>query len=635
MEDLAKKRVKYPFNGVAPNLIDKFLVLGYEQKVIDTTFKYNKSLDDSLINGVIYDIFIFQERPSIINEICNDYKKEWLDNDRVTELIFPNLPMMFFLDKSNIKKSKSQDEELLINTRSIIFSLNPHDNNGSKKSYNGLGYIFYIQQDHNTNDEFDGIMYVPAAYVILSEFPYFYHFNEICKEVYEHMGKVSNEIPIEILLYNIVKYLESPINKSINLTSFTSLNAQLKDKGNNLGKVLYPLYKKKDENQIPNMFFHQLSGYPLMDINLSFLLNILPVNIIIEVFIFSFLEYDIIFYSSKEQNLNMIMYIFSNLNYPFNDTIYYWHILSVSKDSFINGTSPFVGKIGSTLIGISNEYDPDINTTSRIKEHFVLDIDNKNFFFVAENETEESKETILLYNYIKDCISYREKNHQSKKFEEEIKNYPLNNTINLKKEINYLVDELIRRFKIKSENVIYDIKRLPSFVKKYDYESEMECFYSNLCLQKIFYCFIESVFKNFVSELSIEQNIKGDNINLNINIKKNDDNDINEEKQVKKNLTLKAEAIFRKKFLDSSKYYSFFVNFCQYHDTIDLYKIPYTFLNEFIYYSHIAVYNDLSVVDVFNIIDQFYGKSKKIFLEDTSIKAQEADKENIKNKIKK
>ena len=108
MDKSAKKQVKYSFNGVAPDLIDKFLVFGYEQKVIDSTFKYDKSLDDSLINQVIYDIFIFQERPSIINEICSDYKKEWLDNDIVTELIFPNLPMMFFLNKSKMKKSKSQ-----------------------------------------------------------------------------------------------------------------------------------------------------------------------------------------------------------------------------------------------------------------------------------------------------------------------------------------------------------------------------------------------------------------------------------------------------------------------------------------------------------------------------------------------
>ena len=34
-----------------------------------STFKNDKSLDDSLINQVLYDIFIFQETPSLINEI--------------------------------------------------------------------------------------------------------------------------------------------------------------------------------------------------------------------------------------------------------------------------------------------------------------------------------------------------------------------------------------------------------------------------------------------------------------------------------------------------------------------------------------------------------------------------------------
>ena len=29
--------IKYPFSGIAPNLIDKFLILGYEQRTIDIT----------------------------------------------------------------------------------------------------------------------------------------------------------------------------------------------------------------------------------------------------------------------------------------------------------------------------------------------------------------------------------------------------------------------------------------------------------------------------------------------------------------------------------------------------------------------------------------------------------------------
>ena len=62
--------------------------------------------------------------------------------------------------------------------------------------------------------------------------------------------------------------------------------------------------------------------------------------------------------------------------------------------------------------------------------------------------------------------------------------------------------------------------------------------------------------------------------------------------------------------MESSKYNSFVINFCKYHDTIDLYKIPYTFMNEFIYYSKVTLENNLNEVEVFKIIDEFYGKKK-------------------------
>ena len=39
------------------------------------------------------------------------------------------------------------------------------------------------------NNEVDGYLYVPVTYCILSEYPYFYHFNEICKNVFLQMKK--------------------------------------------------------------------------------------------------------------------------------------------------------------------------------------------------------------------------------------------------------------------------------------------------------------------------------------------------------------------------------------------------------------------------------------------------------------
>ena len=638
LEMNSEKKVKYPFSGVAPNLIDKFLVLGYDQKVIDYTFKYLKRSDDLKPDlKTRFDFFDFDERPSIINEICNDYSKDLLENDLILELIFPNIPEMYFLDIKHNSSKKEIDEELLISTYSIIFSINPQDNSGSKKSYNGLGYIFYVPMEHKTDDKIDGTVYVPIAYVILSEYPYFYHFKEICKHVLRQMKQEHDGIPIEILLYNIVKYMQSPINKTINLTFVAPLGLPFKDKGNDLSNILYPLYSlRQEKNQIPNMFFHQLSGYPFMDINLSFLFNLIPPEIVVEVFIFSFLEHDIIFYSSRPEILNMVMYIFSNLNYPFNDSIYYWHVLSVSQDNFMNGTSTFVGKTCSTLTGILNEYDSNVLTTSKIREHFVLDIDNKNFFFLYQEETEDVKDTINLYTYIKNCAQEADENNTDAirlDRETRIKNY-FNDGMQLYDVIKNLMDELNRRSKKVTSTNYNEKSEKPSFLNLYEDETEMECMEANLRLQKAFFTFIAQISQNFVGILFIEGEggDEEDISNLSVSIRKEDG--INEEEETKRKLAQKAGRIFKKKFIDCSKYSSFVINFCKYHDTIDLYKIPYTFINEFIYYSHVAVRNNLSEVDVFRLIDQFYGKRNIISFEDIIKNTGEKNPKDKKDKKK-
>jgi len=95
------KEIKYPFDGIASNLIDKFLVLGYDQKTIDFTFQ-NCSIEENKNFNTRFSFFEFEERPDVINEICNDYSKNLLDNDLILELIFPNFPKMYFLEKKFI-----------------------------------------------------------------------------------------------------------------------------------------------------------------------------------------------------------------------------------------------------------------------------------------------------------------------------------------------------------------------------------------------------------------------------------------------------------------------------------------------------------------------------------------------------
>ena len=635
IDDKKTKNIKYPFSGIATNLIDKFLVLGYDQKIIDYTCINNEvePFGSKMITRFKY--FEFEEMPNIVNELCNDYTKDLLENDLILELIFPNKPQMYFLKKQYVNQ-KLYDEELLITNYSIIFSINPQDNSGSKRSYNGLGYVFYVNKEYKI-DDCDGVLYIPTTYVILSEFPYFYHFNEICRNIYSQIRKENDEIPIDILIYNIIKFLQSPIKKGISLTFGALLNIQKKE--NDFEKVMKPFVtpNPKNPNEIPSIYFNQLSGYPFLDLNLSFIFNLIPPDIIIEVFIFSFLEHDIIFYSSRPEILNMVMYIFSNLNFPFNDSIYYWHILSVSKESFMTGSSTFVGKTSSTLTGILSIYDPEVLTTKKISEHFVLDIDNKTFFFLYQEETEEVKNTMILYNYIKNCTNELDDTNKDKpkKDKEEKSDNCFDDGIQLYEAIKILMEELQRRAK-KVTSIDYNNKIIkPSFLILYEEESEFECNKSNLRLQKAFFTFITQILQNFLSILSIEEdNPKIDSEkrlpSIVVNIKQEE---LNEEEKNKRKLASKAGRIFKLKFKDSSKYSSFVINFCKFHDSIDLYKIPYTFINEFVYYSHIAVQNNLSEVDVFKLIDQFYGKNKCDSLEAIIQKSDKIDKKDKKKKI--
>ena len=623
-----KKNKKYPFNGHATNLIDKFLIFGYDQKTIEYTLK---NIQETSLNeefNTRYKICYFQDRPNLINEICNNYQKDLLDNEVILELLFPKNPKMFFLDKSDINSDKRDDDDALTKPYTIIFSLNPQDNEGSKKSYNGLGYNFYFNLEYRDKitNELKGYILYPITYCILSEYPYFNKFKSICKNVINQLMKETDEIPIDIFLYNIVKYTPSPIKKSTKINLGVIFNQKQMGQ-NDIDKTIsnYKQERKstvtiKDDDGVPALKFQQLSGYPLMDINLSFIFNLIPVEIIIEVFIFTFLEQDIIFYSSQPELLNMVMFIFSNLNYPFNDSIYYWHILSVSLDDFMNGTSRFVGKTCSSIIGILDEYNPKTLTTKRVKEHFVLDLDYKNFFYVYAEETEDVKQTMALNEYIKKCSSIADDEKKKVKDKNKIKSV-YEDDFGLFKAIVELKDELFRRSK-KVTKINYNEKNSedkPSFLKFYEDESEEECFEANLRIQKAFFNFITTILKKYVqtseeeekennNENRNETNYKTRNSVMNISI-------INSLNDDEKNFANNAGRIFQAKFFESSKYSNFVINYLEYQDTLDLFKIPYNFISEFIYYSPITEKNNLSEVDVFKLIDKFYCKIPNISLD--------------------
>ena len=62
----------------------------------------------------------------------------------------------------------------------------------------------------------------------------------ICNNLYDTLINKKNIVPIEILLYNIINYVPSPINNKLELSLFTTEKEDPKINGSQIfGKVLY------------------------------------------------------------------------------------------------------------------------------------------------------------------------------------------------------------------------------------------------------------------------------------------------------------------------------------------------------------------------------------------------------------
>ena len=98
----------------------------------------------------------------------------------------------------------------------MVFSYNPQSGINSKKSINGFAYIFY--KKYNLKKNVDSVkfeFYVPIAFCIISEYPYFNCYHSLCQQLTNLFMSKKNEIPLEIVIYNIINFTLSPINGDV------------------------------------------------------------------------------------------------------------------------------------------------------------------------------------------------------------------------------------------------------------------------------------------------------------------------------------------------------------------------------------------------------------------------------------
>ena len=264
---------KLPFNGRSKYLIDKFYILGYEEKylkkqLIDKEIPQIKShISRYILNEEDYsppknkdDRFSphhlnIPNNPTLINEISNDFKKKMPDIDLLNDMIFPDKVNLYYkefknfdlqagrattmvLSPNNKNKNKfkqyslstdeninlyqneenSDLEQLKSKEYNMVFSYNPQSGENSKKSINGFAYVFY--KKCNLKKSIKGVkfeFYVPITFCIISEYPYFNSYHKLCKQLTKLFMSKNNKIPLEIIIYNIVNFTLSPINGDIYL----------------------------------------------------------------------------------------------------------------------------------------------------------------------------------------------------------------------------------------------------------------------------------------------------------------------------------------------------------------------------------------------------------------------------------
>ena len=524
---------KYPYLGYSPNLIEYFGIIGYQEEFIPTLIKEaSKNVN--------------QYSPTILNSVISNIDYGTLDHNIMLSQIYPENPKIF---------DECQDD-LSTSSSSVIYSFCFDSLDGKKKLiYTCYAYKFYEIYEDSTSC---GNYLIPKAFALISQYSFFNTFHYICKNLEKIINlNKKDSLPLELIVYSLLNYLPTPMNLSISLNVFD-------------------LMIKTEKLQL-----EQISGYPYIDFDLAQIFDIIPSNLFIEIYLISFLEQKILFFSKNLEILNLFMYIIFSLNYPCNDSIYFWHIVSVSPDNLIPDNK-MVSKPQNSLLGVNATYTEQIDTSPFGSYHFIMDIDNKKVFLksndeiLEEGDEVEVKELQTLQEYIQSCI--KAKNVES-----------------------FFFKKFINELKINLDNILS--KQIYVYGKNVDFFNVTpKTKETNKAIQEIFY-----------------------NFNLNILMMFYDDNELNSsfDKIITKETLMKKELIFKGEkiylceneklfcyyFRESIKYKIYFENFIQNFDCMDIFKIPLLFCDEFINLKLNEFNNILSNISFFNIIDTFYFQS--------------------------
>ena len=632
-----------PYNGRAKNLIDKFYIFGYNYSTLKKyIFDKTPNISEKITDPEDLNYFNLDEDPSTLIEITNNFQKELIDTQVVQNLIFPNKLKIYYRLYSNINNSSQKRLSETIKNNNfnkidfsddnykypvsvrVVFSSNPIEDNNSQKNQNGFAYIFYrklLQKKEIKNKKY--IIYIPYTFCVISEFPFYKSYEKLFRRLREMYFLDSIYIPIEILLYKIIKLTPSPINNDVILDlkkMFTQdkIVHNLIDNSVNIKKsnshIINNIKLPKEDKTVDDFLvvenmdllkykikFKILSGYPLIQYNLAkVLFNTLSTEQIINVFLFTFLEANVLLFSKEIEYLTFTANAYMNLNYPHNNSHYFFNIGAISLEKFKIGGSILGGEINSTsLISINNEFVEDyLGKASHLKEHVIVDLDNNDILFAKFNENDNYEKINKLIGEI-----YEENNDNNNI--EDTNLYKA--IINLKRRLNIA----------KSKKFVYDYYVDPKKPENIDNKKGFIYFNDEPYKDSIdeLNKYIQEAFYECVINLSLyfyeNVEIKEKNTKKNQREKKNYFVDIEYNKDcLFEGLYTDEELLVLRELTETMKFQYSFCQFVLDHNPIDLYKIPLTFTDEFILFISRKKDIDTSKIEFFKLIEELYLSEK-------------------------
>jgi len=544
---------KYPYISSSQNIIEYFDIIGYQETMVPQILDLYRKRGNPL-------------PPAILSTIVSksDYLK--IDNNFRISLIYTENPFPILINKNDINQEPPP-------TSNVIYNFCYSSGDGKENIiYSVFAFKFYEKYRYYITSKHFEEYYIPKAFCIISQYAFFTLFDYICKNLFIIMTKrLYESLPFELIIYNIVNFIPSPINFGIHLNLFSNFL------------------------KVPDYEINQLSGFIYLDFDLSQIFDLLPLNLVIEIFILTFIEQNIIFYSTNLEILNMVMFIMYALNYPCNDGRYFWYICSFSSKN-LTDENKLLTPLENFMIGVNDSYREDINT-SEIGFHYFVDIDNKKIGLKGY-DTQNRDENDPEMNNLNDLKTFIE---------------------NILKDKDKIIEKSFLKPFILRLKLYLDLllKRNPDYTSspknKYVnfFNSSKEILKLNKQIQQIFYDFYLNILALFYHDYTISNSLD--------NISKNEQEEVdkylyhmigsNDAEQIQ---YIKEESIFFKYFRDSRKYSIYFENFIQSKKSLDLYKIAILYSDEFINIKLMNLDNNLwNKISLFKIMDSLYFSNQE------------------------